>query len=133
MDKSIIHSEVKYKAIRSSGAGGQHVNKVSTKVELTFDLANSAAFRPNEKERLFKKLEHKLTSNGLIVIQSQESRSQLKNKKVALAKLIAMLENALIVPKRRKKTLPSKQILAKRMKAKKIQSEKKLNRRKPGL
>ena len=119
MDKSIILSEIKFKAVRASGAGGQHVNKVSTKVELTYNLKESKAFSNEEKSRLFEKLGNKLTKDGFLIIQSQDSRSQLKNKKTAEAKLFRSLKDALIVSKRRKKTLPSKKAREKRLLSKK--------------
>ena len=125
MDKPVILSEIKYKAVRASGAGGQHVNKVSTKVELTFNIMNSNAFAIEEKNRLIEKLEKKITKDGLLIIQSQDSRSQLKNKKDAESKLFKLLSDALIVPKKRKKTLPSKKGKEKRLLSKKIKSEKK--------
>ena len=125
MDSSIISKEIKFKAVRASGAGGQHVNKVSTKVELSFDLNNTNAFSDEEKSRLIKKLENKLTKDGLLIIHSQDSRSQLKNKKNAESKLIILLKEALIVPKKRKKSLPSKKAKEKRLVSKKITSEKK--------
>ena len=128
MDKSTILLEIKYKAVRASGAGGQHVNKVSTKVELTFDLNNSRAFSQEEKDRLIERLKAKLSKEGLLILQSQDSRSQLKNKKDATSKLFKLLLDALIIPKKRKKTRPSKKAKEKRLQSKKIQSEKKANR-----
>jgi len=125
MDKSIILSEIKYKAVRASGAGGQHVNKVSTKVELTFDTHKSNAFSEGEKERIIRKLSNKITKEGLLIIQSQDSRSQLKNKKDAESKLFKLLAEALIVQKKRKKSLPSKKAQEKRLASKKINAEKK--------
>jgi len=125
MDKSTILSEIKFKAVRSSGAGGQHVNKVSTKVELTLDILQSQAFSKEEKSRLLEKLKHKLTKENLLIIQSQDSRSQLKNKKDAQAKLLQLIKNALIVPKKRRKTTPSKKAIQKRLTSKKLRAEKK--------
>jgi len=130
MDKGIIVNEIIFKASRSSGAGGQHVNKVSTKVELSFDIEKSLAFSDEEKGRLLEKLKTNFTKEGLINIQSQATRSQSKNKKVAIDKLFELLENALIVPKKRKKTRPSKAVKENRLKSKRINSEKKQNRRK---
>ncbi len=128
MDKAIIRNEIKYKAVRASGAGGQHVNKVSTKVELSFDLAKTNAFTIEEKIRLLEKLSNKLNKEDILIIQSQDSRSQLKNKKDAEDKLLKVLSAALFVPKKRKKTLPSKKMKENRLRSKKIQSDKKANR-----
>lgn len=125
MDISIILKEIKFKAVRASGAGGQHVNKVSTKVELSFDISKSSAFSEEEKSRLLTKLENQLTKQGLLIIHSQDSRSQLKNKKDAESKLINLLKDALVIPKKRKKSLPSKKAKEKRLTSKKIRSEKK--------
>lgn len=129
MDKGIIITEITYKASRSSGAGGQHVNKVSTKVDLSFDIARSQAFSEEEKARLLEKLRGKLTKEGILQIQCQETRSQSKNKKVAIERLFETLTNALIIPKRRKKSRPSKAVKEKRLKSKRMQSEKKANRK----
>lgn len=130
MDKQVILEEINFKASRSSGAGGQHVNKVSTKVDLSFDLLNSKAFTDFEKERLLEKLKGKLTKEGILQIQCQETRSQLKNKKVATQRLLDELKAALVVPKRRKKSKPSKAAKEKRLKSKKHLSDKKVGRRK---
>lgn len=130
MDKQAILEEINFKASRSSGAGGQHVNKVSTKVDLSFDLLQSKAFTEFEKERLQEKLKGKLTKEGILRIQCQETRSQLKNKKIAIQRLLDELTAALVVPKRRKKSKPSKAAKEKRLKSKKRLSDKKLGRRK---
>lgn len=130
MDKQAIKREISFKTSKSSGPGGQHVNKVSTKVELLFDIEQSIAFTPEEKARLLLKLQKRINKEGMLIIQSQSTRSQSKNKKDAEEKLYQTLESALIVPKRRKKTRPSKQVKEKRLKSKKINSMKKVNRRK---
>jgi ribosome-associated protein len=76
MNTKLIIKELKFKAVRSSGAGGQHVNKVSSKIELTFDLQNSESFTEDEKELLIQKLKNKLTKDNILLLQCDESRSQ---------------------------------------------------------
>lgn len=132
MDEQRILKEVKYKAVRSGGPGGQHVNKVSTKIMLEFDLQASEAFDADEKELLFLKLQKQLIKGHLIRISASASRSQLTNKQEATARLISLLEKALIRRKKRKPTKPGKAAVKKRLENKKRQSIKKILRSKPG-
>jgi len=133
MNKEIIQSEVTYKAVRSSGAGGQNVNKVSSKVVLSFHLENSNGFSDEEKTLLLVKLAKKLSLEGLLILTSEENRSQLKNKEIVTKKLFEVLEKNLIVPKIRKATKIPKSVIRKRIKDKKNSSEIKKNRRKPEI
>lgn len=133
MDKGQLIKELQFKAVRSGGAGGQHVNKVSTKIELTFDLANSFAFLDTEKERLLDKLKPRLTNNGLLLLQCDETRSQHRNKELIVLRFFDVIESALKTPKKRKRTKPSKNSVEKRLKAKKLTSQKKAGRGKPTL
>lgn len=133
MDKKQIHSELQFKAVRSSGAGGQHVNKVSTKVELTFDVAASQGLSTVEKERLFLKLKSRLTKDGVLQLHCDESRSQHKNRDLVVKRFFDLLKNALAVPKKRKPTKPTRSSVEKRLKSKKQAAEKKSQRKKPGL
>jgi ribosome-associated protein len=133
MDIVLITQELQFKAVRSSGAGGQHVNKVSTKIELTFDVSGSNALSDSEKERLLSKLENRLTKENVLLMQCDESRSQHKNKELVIKRFLETLKNALRVPKKRKKTKPSRSSVEKRLKSKKKSSEKKANRTKPNL
>lgn len=119
--------------MRSSGAGGQHVNKVSSKVELTFDLGNSMALTDIEKNRLLRKLSTKLSKENILIMQCEETRSQHKNKELVIKKFLDTLEASLTVPKRRRKTKPSRSAIEKRLKSKKKAALKKLNRGKPRL
>ena len=131
MDRNLLLSELSFKAIRSSGAGGQHVNKVSSKIELTFDLDNSLAFTEDEKQLLFQKLSNKLTKDNILILQCDESRSQHRNKEIIIKRITSILEAALEVQKPRKATKPTKSSVKKRLNNKKSHSQKKLNRKKP--
>jgi len=133
VDKAKIIQELQFKAVRSSGAGGQHVNKVSTKIELSFDLDNSNALTETEKERIILKLSNRLTKENILLLQCDESRSQHKNKDLAIKRFLEVLENALIVPKKRRKTKPSKAAIEKRLQNKKKAAQKKVNRGKPDM
>ena len=133
MNREGIIQELKFKAVRSSGAGGQHVNKVSSKVELTFDLENSMALTDLEKNRLLKKLSSKLSKENILLMQCEETRSQHKNKELVIKKFLETLEANLVVPKRRRKTKPTRSAIEKRLKGKKRAALKKLNRGKPRL
>lgn len=133
MYKDDIIQELKFKAVRSGGAGGQHVNKVSSKVELTFDLQNSNALNETQKERLFKTLSNRLTKDNLLLLQSEETRSQHRNKELVVQKFLSILELNLRVEKPRRKTKPTRSAIEKRLKSKKRAALKKINREKPKL
>ena len=131
METQKIISELQYKAVRSSGAGGQNVNKVSSKVVLTFDLNASNALTEEEKERIKLKLASRLTSENILILNCDEDRSQLKNKSIVTKRLLELIKNALVIPKIRKATKIPKSVIRKRIKDKKNVSEIKQNRRKP--
>lgn len=133
MDKDKIISELTFKAVRSSGAGGQNVNKVSSKVVLTFDLLNSEALSDEEKERSQKKLKSKLTLEGILIINCDEDRSQLKNKTIVTKRFLEIIEKSLVIPKERKATKIPRSVVEKRLKDKSTTSEIKQNRKKPDL
>jgi ribosome-associated protein len=133
LEKEIIISELIFKAVRSSGAGGQNVNKVSSKVVLTFDLKNSKALTEEEKLRLETKLSSRLTTDLVLILNCDEDRSQLKNKEIVIKRFLEIIKNGLIIPKERKATKIPKSIIRKRIKDKKTVSEVKKNRRKPDL
>ncbi len=131
MKIQVLFSEVKYKAVRSSGAGGQNVNKVSSKVMLTFDLQNSQALSEEEKLLLETNLQNRLTSNLILILNCDEDRSQLKNKEIVTKRFLEILKKGLYVPKERKPTKIPKAVIRKRIKDKKNISEVKRYRRKP--
>ena len=133
MDAVKIIKELNFKAIRSSGAGGQHVNKVSSKIELTFDLENSNSLSDDEKILLISKLQSKLTKENIFILFCDESRSQHRNKEIAIKRFLELLKMNLIVPKKRKKTKPSKASVKRKAENKKRVSVKKALRKKPKL
>lgn len=120
--------EIEIKASRSSGKGGQNVNKVSTKIELVFDVNASELLNEEEKHLILQKLANRISKEGKLVLQSQESRSQFTNKEIAIEKLYNLLAIALKKEKPRKKTKPSIAKKQERLQGKKVISEKKKQR-----
>ncbi|POY40307.1 aminoacyl-tRNA hydrolase [Flavobacterium alvei] len=131
MEPEKIISELQFKAVRSSGAGGQNVNKVSSKVVLSFDLKNSQALSEDEKALLEFKLASRLTSDTILILNCDEDRSQLKNKAIVIKRFLDIITAGLVVPKIRKATKIPKSVIRKRMKDKNHISEIKKSRRKP--
>ena len=131
MEAEKILSELSFKAIRSSGAGGQNVNKVSSKVVLNFDLKNSKALSEEEKLLVENKLNSRLTSELILILNCDEDRSQLKNKAIVTKRFLDIITESLVIPKIRKATKIPKSVIRKRIKDKKSLSEIKKNRRKP--
>jgi len=131
LDEAQLTRELSFKAVRSSGAGGQHVNKTSSKVELYFDVEASEGLSEEEKSRLLKKLASRFTKEHLLILQSEESRSQHKNKALVIDKFLELLRENIKKPKPRKKTKPGKAAKLRRLKEKKITSEKKARRSDP--
>lgn len=122
-------SELHFSASRSSGPGGQNVNKVNTKVELRFDIASSSLLSDEEKALLMEKLAKKINSEGELILVSQTGRSQLKNKEKAIEKFYSLLTRALTPRKKRKPTKPSQASKEERLETKRKQSEKKERRK----
>jgi ribosome-associated protein len=128
-NKADLQKEVIYKASRSGGKGGQNVNKVSTKVELLFDIERSGLFNDEDKMLIISKLQNRLNKDGYLQVISEEERSQYLNKERAMDKLMNILTQALHQQKPRRVTKVSKGVKAKRLDQKRIQSVKKQMRR----
>ena len=126
---SIPVSELDIRFSRSSGPGGQHVNKTSTQAELTFDLANSPSIPPEDREWLLEKLKPKLDSSGKLRLTAQDTRSQRQNKAIVIERFGEMLRHALRRPKKRKPTKPSRAAVQRRIESKKKRGETKSQRR----
>ncbi len=122
-------TELTYKTSRSSGAGGQNVNKVETSVTVMWKVEESQFFNEEEKKLIQSKLKNRINQEGTLQLTVSESRTQLKNKKAATEKILEIVNKSLIKPKPRKATKPSKSQIEKRMKQKKEHSEKKENRK----
>ena len=125
-----FEKEFSFRMSRSSGKGGQHVNKVSTKVELLFDVLASKILIEEEKQLVIKNLAAIISQEGILQISSQQSRSQLRNKEDAIEKFYQKIEKALQKEKPRKKTKKPKSLDEKRLKEKKLTAEKKASRKK---
>jgi ribosome-associated protein len=128
-----IISEAQYKAVRSSGAGGQNVNKVSSKVVLTFDVQRSGGLSDEEKELLKVNLSSRLTTDFVLILNCDEDRSQFRNKEIVTKRFLEVIKKGLEVPKIRKATKIPKSAIRKRIKNKKNTAQLKQNRRKPDL
>ncbi|MFB0938789.1 MAG: alternative ribosome rescue aminoacyl-tRNA hydrolase ArfB [Urechidicola sp.] len=133
MDIERLVKELTFKATRSGGAGGQHVNKVSSKVILTFDLVSSTVLEEDEKEILLKNLKTRLTKDKLLLLNCSESRSQHKNKELVINRFLKIISEGLKVKKVRKKSKVSRAAIKKRLEKKSRHALKKSNRRKPRI
>jgi ribosome-associated protein len=127
---SIPIGELRYQFVRSSGPGGQHVNKTSTQVELLFDVAHSPSLTDAQRQRVLHKLKNAIDQDGVLHLNEQSERSQYQNKQQAIEKFRSLLIAALRIPKPRRVTRPTKASKEKRITAKKQRSEVKKFRKK---
>ena len=127
--KQELLKEITFRTSRSGGKGGQHVNKVSSKVELNINIKSSSYFTDQEKELLIIKLCTRINSEGVLQVVTEEERSQLRNKEKSLDKLIFLLKKALYKPKPRKLSKPKRSAIEKRLKSKQLTALKKMSRR----
>lgn len=125
-----LSSEFEFAAVRSSGPGGQNVNKTASKVEIRFNVDNSLLLTEVEKQKIKEKLANHITNDSEIIITAQTDRSQLKNKETAIKKFYRLLEKAFVTPKPRKATQPSAASKEVRREKKRRQADKKAQRQK---
>lgn len=133
MNRDQLITELTFKAVRSSGAGGQNVNKVSSKVVLTFDILKSQGLSEIEKALLVINLNSRLTSESVLILNCDEDRSQLKNKEIVTKRFLELIKKGLFVPKERKATKVPRAAIRKRINNKKNLGEIKKSRKKPDL
>ncbi len=122
--------EIEIRAIRAQGSGGQHVNKVSTAIQLFFDI-RASSLPPAIKNRLLELQDHRINEDGVVVIKSQESRSQEANKEAAMARLSGLVSSVLVAPKKRRPTQPTRGAKERRLKGKSIRGKTKSLRGRP--
>lgn len=125
-----LNTEISFRTSRSSGAGGQHVNKTESKVELRFNIFDSEILNEKQKRLIFDRLSTRITANGDLILTEQSERSQLKNKEKVLGRFYALIKLAIIPKKKRRVTKPTLASKKKRLDNKRKQSEKKLLRQK---
>jgi ribosome-associated protein len=133
LDEKAILRELSFKFIRSSGAGGQHVNKTSSKVELTFDLENSQFLSVDQKQLIKTNLRTRLTKEDVLILQCGESRSQHKNKAIIIKRFLDLIAANLIEEKDRILTKIPRAVVRKRLTNKRKTSEKKSKRKPPEI
>ncbi len=125
----IPDEELSARATRSSGAGGQHVNKTSSRIQLSWNVRSSAALTDEQRERLLRKLASRISDEGTLTVSVSDTRSQHRNREIAEQRINEAVRHALTVPKKRKATRPTKAAREARLEAKKLHSLKKAQRR----
>ena len=133
MNKDKLLTEIAFKTALSGGPGGQHVNKTETKVILEWEITSSEAISTEEKQLLEQKLKNNISKDGIFQLNSSQTRSQHKNKKLVVNRFLKLMETSLQKKTKRKATKPTKSAKLKRLKKKKLHSEKKQLRKKPPL
>ncbi len=131
--KKLLENEIRYSTSRSSGPGGQNVNKVNTQVELRFSVNETAIFSEEEKSQILEKLKNKINSAGELILASQQGRTQSENKELVTIKFFSAIESALRIRRARVKTTPSPASVKQRLELKKNISVKKQLRKPPEL
>ncbi len=126
----IPDAELEYLASRSSGPGGQHVNTTSSRVTVRWRVSGSAVLSHAQRRRIMTQLRNRISKEGYLAVSSETRRSQMMNREAARLRLAGLLQEVLVVPKRRRKTKPSRGANERRIKAKKQRSSLKANRRK---
>ena len=125
-------AELEFRATRSGGPGGQHVNTSSTRIEVSWDVAGSPSLTAEQRERLLRKLASRLDSTGRLRLVSSASRSQLRNKEDVTERLRTLVADGLVVPKARRRTKPPRAAKAARLESKRRRAATKRDRRPPG-
>lgn len=133
MKRDVIRQELMFKAIRSSGAGGQHVNKVSSKVVLTWDIGSTMGLTEEERQYLQSRLANRLSKDNMYQLEVDQTRSQIKNKEIAIVRFFDTIEKGLQKPKERRETKIPKSVKRKRADSKQKMSLKKALRQRPSL
>jgi len=126
---SIPMSELQFRFARSSGPGGQHVNRTATQVELLFDVANSPSLEEVQRQRVLSKLKSRIDKEGILHLVSQETRSQLRNREEVVERFQELMRDALHVPKSRRPTRPTRGARERRLEEKRRRGETKRSRR----
>jgi ribosome-associated protein len=133
VDTNTLKSELSYKYVRSSGSGGQHVNKVSSKAELYFNLKDSKVFNDDEKQKLSEFFNNRLTKENILILACDESRSQFRNKALVTQRFIELIQEGLKKEKIRIATRIPRGVKKRRLKNKRINADKKAKRKPPEL
>lgn len=133
MNIETLIKELEFSAVRSGGPGGQHANKVSSRIILTFQLINSKAFSEREKGILLQNIKNRLSKNGVLILSCSESRSQHQNKEIIIKRFLQIVKAGILIPKKRKGTRPTKASVKRRLANKKRIAIIKSHRKKPSL